>query len=175
MGRKHGHQDLQGHVYAGLGRFNSLYEGLVYDESGNFAKDANGNYITKRYTMNDGSIWRKTTDNFWQNHNILSAAWDISDNWVMSGSLHYTHGYGYYNEFRPNNKLKKFGLSFTKADGTELGRTDFVRQKGLSQDTYGAVWNINYTTATGTSLEVFLHSSSMAIISVILPILLTTN
>ena len=128
----------------GLGRFNSLYEGLVYDESGNFAKDANGNYITKRYTMNDGSIWRKTTDNFWQNHNILSAAWDISDNWVMSGSLHYTHGYGYYNEFRPNNKLKKFGLSFTKADGTELGRTDFVRQKGLSQDTYGAVWNINY-------------------------------
>ena len=128
----------------GLGRFNSLYEGLVYDESGNFAKDANGNYITKRYTLNDGSTWRKTTDNFWQNHNILSAAWDISDNWVMSGSLHYTHGYGYYNEFRPNNKLKKFGLSFTKADGTELGRTDFVRQKGLSQDTYGAVWNINY-------------------------------
>jgi len=132
---------------AGLGLFNSLYEGLVYDESGNFAKDANGKYITNRYQMNDGTLWRKTTDNFWQNHNILSLAWDISDKWAMSGSLHYTHGYGYYDEFRPNDKLSKFGLAFTKADGTELKKTDFVRQKGLTQDTYGAVWNINYKDA----------------------------
>ncbi|MDD7317834.1 MAG: TonB-dependent receptor plug domain-containing protein [Prevotella sp.] len=129
---------------AGLGRFNSLYEHLVYDANGNFAKDENGNYITERHKMRDGSLWRKTTDNFRQNHNILSAAWEINDNWSMSGSLHYTHGYGYYNEFRYNNKLKKFGLSFTKSDGTTLKKTDFVRKKGLSQDAYGMVWNMNF-------------------------------
>ena len=79
---------------AGLGKYNSLYERLTAYE-----KDANGSYPTARYQMADGSYWNKTTDNFWQNHNILSAAYDINDNWSISGSLHYTHGYGYYNEF----------------------------------------------------------------------------
>ena len=119
---------------AGLGKYNSLYEYLT-----GYEKDANGNYPTARYQMNDGSYWPKTTDNFWQNHNILSAAYDINDNWSMTGSLHYTHGYGYYNEFRFQNKLKKFGMTY---DGVK--KTDFVRQKGLSQNTYGFIWNANY-------------------------------
>ena len=119
---------------AGLGKYNSLYERLTgYD------KDANGNYPTARYQVADGSYWDKTTDNFWQNHNILSAAFDINEHWSTTASLHYTYGYGYYNEFRYNNKLKKFGLSY---DGVK--KTDFVRQKGLSQNTYGFIWNANY-------------------------------
>ena len=119
---------------AGLGKYNSLYEYLTgYD------KDANGNYPTARYQMNDGSYWDKTTDNFWQNHNILSAAYDINDNWSLTASLHYTYGSGYYNEFRYNNKLKKFGLTY---DGVK--KTDFVRKKGLTQNTYGFIWNANY-------------------------------
>ena len=119
---------------AGLGKYNSLYERLTAYE-----KDANGNYPTARYQMNDGSYWDKTTDNFWQNHNILSAAYDINEHWSTTASLHYTYGYGYYNEFRYNNKLKKFGLSY---DGVK--KTDFVRKKGLSQNTYGFIWNANY-------------------------------
>ena len=119
---------------AGLGKYNSLYERLTAYE-----KDANGSYPTARYQMADGSYWNKTTDNFWQNHNILSAAYDINDNWSISGSLHYTHGYGYYNEFRYNYKLKKFGMTY---DGVK--KSDFVRKKGLSQNTYGFIWNANY-------------------------------
>ena len=139
----------------GLGKFNSLYEYLTYDANGNFAKDANGNYVTARYQLNNGSYWDKTTDNFWQNHNILSAAWNINDHWSTTASLHYTYGYGYYSEFRPNNKLKKFGLTY---DGVK--KTDFVREKGLSQNTYGIIWNANYKDELwdvigGISLQVF--------------------
>ena len=129
----------------GLGKYNTLYETLVYDADGNFAKDANGNYVTRRYQMADGSYWDKTTDNFWQNHNLLSAAWNINDRWTTSASLHYTYGYGYYEEFRPNNKLSKFGLSMKDQEGNTIKRTDFVRKKGLTQHTYGLVWNANYT------------------------------
>lgn len=124
---------------AGLGKYNTLYETLAYDDEGNFAKDADGSYMTKRYQMNDGSFWDKTTDNFWQNHNILSMAWTLNNHWSTTASLHYTYGYGYYEEFRPQNKLKKFGLVF---DGVK--KTDFVRKKGLTQHTYGLVWNANY-------------------------------
>ena len=128
----------------GLGKYNTLYETLAYDAEGNFARDANGDYVTRRYQMSDGSYWDKTTDNFWQNHNILSASWNISERWSTSASLHYTYGYGYYEEFRPNNKLSKFGLSVNDDEGNFIKRSDFVRKKGLTQHTYGLVWNANY-------------------------------
>ena len=129
---------------AGLGKYNTLYETMVQADWDAFEKDASGGYVVNRYQMADGSYWDKTTDNFWQNHNILSASWDISDHWSTSASLHYTYGYGYYEEFRPNNKLSKFGLSMNDGDGKTIKRTDFVRKKGLTQHTYGLVWNANY-------------------------------
>ena len=128
----------------GLGKYNTLYETLTYAADGSFAKDEYFNYITKRYQLNDGTFWDRTTDNFWQDHNILSAAWDINDHWSTSASLHYTYGYGYYEEFRPNNKLSKFGLTASTPEGKNIKRTDFIRKKGLTQHTYGVVWNANY-------------------------------
>ena len=95
--------------------------------------------------MADGSLWPKTTDNFWQNHNILSLAWNINEHWKTTASVHYTYGYGYYKEFRPNNKLSKFGLNnVVDADGNTVKKTDFVRKKGLSQNTFGYLWNASY-------------------------------
>ncbi len=129
----------------GLGQFNSLYEYLVTDENGSFVKDENGNYVTERYKLNDGSFWDKTTDNFWQDHNILSAAWDINEHWKTSATLHYTYGYGFYEEFRPNNKLSKFGMTYTDSEGNKVKKTDFIRKKGLAQNTYGAIWSAKYT------------------------------
>ena len=135
-GEKTGIKTYKDLYKAGLGRYNSLYEHLVFDDNG---------YHTERHRMADGSLWKKTTDNFWQHHHILSLAWDINEQWATTASLHYTHGYGYYDEFRYNNKLSKFGLAnITDAQGNTLERTDFVRKKGLTQDTYGAIWNISY-------------------------------
>ena len=131
-------------VRVGLGQYNSLYEHLVYDDNGDFLKDENGHYVTERYQMNDGSFWDRTTDNFWQDHNILTATWEINNHWKTSASLHYTYGYGYYEEFRYNNKLaEKFGINEFKADGKPV-KSDAVRKKGLRQDTYGGIWNLNY-------------------------------
>ncbi len=124
---------------AGLGKYNTLYEVMQQADWDAFEKNADGSYVTKRYQMADGSYWDKTTDNFWQNHNILSMAYNFAKHWSMSASLHYTYGYGYYEEFRPENKLKKFGLSY---DGVK--KTDFVRKKGLTQHTYGLVGNVGY-------------------------------
>ena len=138
----HGYKDMWN---VGLGKFNNLYERLVTDENtGLFVQNADGTYQTERYKMADGSLWDRTTDNFWQNHNILSASWKINDLWSTSASLHYTYGYGYYEEFRYQNKLSKYGLTpILNAKGKEK-KFDFVRQKGLTQHTYGLVWNINY-------------------------------
>lgn len=128
----------------GLGKFNQLYEYLLTDANGAFVKDGNGNYETARYTMRDGSFWNKTTDNFYQNHNLLSFAFHPSDHWSHNITLHYTYGYGYYSELKPKTKFAKFGLTFTDSNGNFVKKSDFVRLKGLSQHTYGIVYTSNY-------------------------------
>ena len=144
----------------GLGRYNSLYEHLQTGDDGLFVKDANGHYLTERYTMADGSYWPRTTDNFHQSHNLLSLAYDWQNGWAASGTLHYTYGRGYYEEFRYNNKLTKYGLQFTDASGNKVKRTDFVRQKGMSQNQLGAIFNARYRgerkeLITGFSAQLF--------------------
>lgn len=120
----------------GYGQWNSLYENIYSD---------NGTLRAERYRMRDGSFWERTTDRFHQNHNILSAAWDINERWRTSAAFHYTYGYGYYDEFKYNSKLSKFGLpNFTAADGSTVKKTDFVRQKGLKQHTFGLILNAEY-------------------------------
>ena len=155
---------------AGLGQYNSLYEYLDYDDDNwCFVQDADGKYVTHRYQMKDGSFWDRTTDNFWQDHNILSMAWNVSDAFSTSLTAHYTYGYGYYEEFRYKNKVSKYGLSNglnadgdpVWSDGTNsVKKTDFVRKKGLEQHTYGVIWNNVYTMdrldlRSGVSLQQF--------------------
>ena len=137
----------------GLGRFNSLYECFIEDW------DDASVWTTERYAKSDGSLWDRTTDNFWQNHNILSMAWRINDRWSTTAALRYTYGYGYYDEFRYQNKgASKFGLNYVPKDGSN--RSDFVRQKGLIQHTYGLHLNANYKynqwdVITGLSVQGF--------------------
>lgn len=139
----------------GLGQYNDLYESIVTTPEGLFAKDSNGKYITERHKWRDGNYTNGTTDNFWQDHNILSLIWDNNKGLSTSFTAHYTYGYGYYQEFRPNNKLTTFGLTnalnengdkvWRSPDGTHsVRKTDFEKNKGLEQHTYGAIWNINY-------------------------------
>ncbi len=121
---------------AGVGLYNSLYERMIIDD---------GKYSFERYRMKDGSYWPRTTDNFWQTHHILNFSWDINEFWKLSVSPHYTRGYGYYEEFRYQNKLTKYGIpTFTDQQGNKVKRSDFVRQKGLTQDAYGAVANLRW-------------------------------
>lgn len=142
-GTKTGIKTYQDMYDKGLGQYNSLYEAIQYDDNGKFLIDDNGKYVAARYMMKDGTFWDRTTDNFWQDHNILSLSWTQNEQLTTSITLHYTYGYGYYNEFRPNNKLEKYGLSFTDGQGNEVKKSDFVRKKGLEQHTYGAIWNNN--------------------------------
>ncbi len=126
---------------AGLGYYNPLYERLVIEDE--------KTWKTERYQMKDGSFWPRTTDNFWQNHHLLNVTARLSEALHLSATAHYTGGHGWYDEFRYNNKLTKYGLTpyfadFTDRPGEYIKRADFVRQKGLTQHTFGGVANLSY-------------------------------
>lgn len=122
----------------GLGRYNSLMEDLV------FPSTPDGDFTTKNFYFRDGRKWNQTTDNFYQNHNILNFTWQPSAHWSHVAAIHYTYGYGYYSEFRRATELgKKFGLNVYDEDGN-LVKSEAVRKKGLTQNNYGALYNVHY-------------------------------
>ena len=123
----------------GLGRSNSLLGDYEKNESGN-------GYHLVPFTFRNGNKWDRTTDNFYQNHNILSATWQPNEHWSHNAALHYTYGYGYYADFRSNKALgEKFGINITDENGNvKKVKTDAVRHKGLTQHAYGIVYNVNY-------------------------------
>ena len=134
---------------AGLDSFNSLCERLIINEN---------SYSIEPFMLKDGTYWPRTTDNFWQDHHLLSFAWMPSADSRLSLTAHYTSGYGWYEEFRYNNKVLKYGipvLSYLDAAGEKVTvkRSDFIRKKGLNQDTYGLVasgfWNPGRLSLTG--------------------------
>ena len=143
---------------AGLGYYNPLYERLVIEDE--------KTWKTERYQMKDGSFWPRTTDNFWQNHHLLNVTARLSEALHLSATAHYTGGHGWYDEFRYNNKLTKYGLTPYFADFTDrpseyIKRADFVRQKGLTQHTFGGVANLSYQkgrwdTIAGLSIQQFI-------------------
>ena len=148
----------------GLGKFNSLYEELVIPMDDNWAADPTKPLTTERYKMRDGSYWKQTTDNFEQSHNILNFTWQPADmRWSHSVTAHYTYGYGYYTEFKKDTKLaSKFGINemYEKNGELKLVKSDAIRKKGLTQNNYGALYNVNYKDALwdvmgGFSMQLF--------------------
>ena len=154
-GERTGIQTYKDMYRVGLGKYNSLYERLVI-----YSADPL-DYDLERYDLNDGSWWPHTTDNFWQNHNLLNFAANFGDAWKLSATAHFTGGHGWYDEFRDNNKLSKFGLPVYVDDaGKSYKRCDFVRRKGLTQGTGGLVANLSYQrgrldAVAGLSLQKF--------------------
>ena len=133
----HSYKDMYNH---GMGRYNVLTEVIDWNEE----DWKNGKFTTQPHTLRDGSKWDRTTDNFYQNHNILSATWSPSEHWSHHAALHYTYGYGYYKEFRIAKRLnEKFGINEFGTDGKGL-KSEAIRRKGLTQNTYGGLYNASY-------------------------------
>lgn len=107
-------------------RFNSA--GMYTDEAGN-----------TRFFDNE-------TDNYQQDHSQLHWNERWSDNWSSNFALHYTKGKGYYENYKEDAKFSSYGLTPIVINGTNINRTDLVRQKWLDNDFYGTTFSANYTT-----------------------------
>ncbi len=118
-----------------------------------------GDSLATNRTYNScGSYWENgiekyydnQTDNYDQRNYQLHITHTFNSNWNMNAALHYTRGIGYYEEYKDDEKLKKYGLPpfYVSTDGftiTELKKTDLIRQKWMDNDFYGGVFSFNYT------------------------------
>lgn len=84
------------------------------------------------------------TDNYTQTHSHLHYTYIANEKWNLNAALHYTRGAGYYEEFRENDRLSKYGIPNLVQGGSTIEKSDLVRQKWLDNHFYGTTFSANY-------------------------------
>ena len=113
----------------GIDEYTLAEKGRKFNAAG-MHKDALGNDV----------FYDNETDNYNQTNYQLIWSELINENWTSNFALHYTHGAGYYENYKEDADFEDYGL--TPIDGVES--TDLVRQKWLDNDFYGMTFSANY-------------------------------
>jgi iron complex outermembrane receptor protein len=92
----------------------------------------------------NGTYYKNQTDNYTQDHYQLLVDQKISDKLSFSGALHYTHGFGYYEEYQPQQNLASYGITPVIIGGDTIRTTDLTRRLWLNNKFYGVTYNLKY-------------------------------
>ena len=103
-----------------------------YNPAGEYT-DAQGN---TRYYDNQ-------TDNYAQQHAQLSACHRITTNWSLNATLHYTHGGGYYEQYKAK-KLSYWGLPNRYDSLGNKVKSLGLYRKYLNNHFFGAIFSAKY-------------------------------
>jgi iron complex outermembrane receptor protein len=131
---------LRLNVFGGYEQTHQSWDGVPEDS----VKFGNRKYNELGYIDATGQNYRNQTDNYNQNYYQLLYDQQLSPQLSFSGALHYTHGYGYYEEYKNDDALADYGITPVIVGGVTISSTDLVRRLWLNNDFYGATYNFNY-------------------------------
>jgi iron complex outermembrane receptor protein len=98
-------------------------------------------------TEKSGTPYDNQTDNYTQTHYQLFFNQTINDYWSFNTAVFLTRGYGYYEEYKADQKYSKYGLPNPVIGGTAVTQTDLVRQRWLDNYFYGQIFSALYKKA----------------------------
>jgi len=93
-------------------------------------------------------------DRYTQSHYQLHYSRRLASNWSANASLHLTRGLGYFEEFRPRDRLSTYGLPSAVIGGETIARTDIIRRRWLDNWFYGMVLSSEYQATEALQLTV---------------------
>ena len=83
-------------------------------------------------------------DDYKQDHYQLHFSRTLNTNWNANFSLHYTHGRGYYEQYKQAAPFTEFGLDPIASTPDDITYGDFIVRKWLDNDFYGTTFSLNY-------------------------------
>lgn len=86
--------------------------------------------------------YENQVDNYRQTHTQLHYTLQVHPTVNLHTALHYTRGLGYYEEFREDDRLDRYGIPAVVIEGTTISRADLVRRRWLDNHFYGAVGSV---------------------------------
>lgn len=92
----------------------------------------------------DGTFYDNQVDNYTQTHYQLIHQYSPFNRFYTNFTLHYTRGFGYYEEFRENDRLNRYKIDPIVIENTTISRSDLIRRRWLDNHFYGGIFSINY-------------------------------
>ena len=121
--------------------------GITWDGAYASQLDIDPTYNPSGEYVMDGNImyYPNETDNYWQRHYQLYVSHMLSDNLSVNAALDFTHGDGYYEQYKADTKYKKIFLG--------SGRGDYITRKQMDNNAITGNLAIRYA-KDGFSLSV---------------------
>lgn len=107
-----------------------------------------GNPDAGKFYDDAGNIhyYDNETDNYYSNIVQLAYSNTLSDQLSLNIGLNYNHGYGYYENYKMEQKFSKFGLESQIVKDSIYKSSDIIRQKLMKNNFYTGNITLNYTT-----------------------------
>jgi iron complex outermembrane recepter protein len=136
--------------------YNGIPEALLKKNIEKLTEFYNNNasyYPTKADSLNlfngnrkyNSILYNNEDDNYKQTHYQLHYAYQ-KDKLNLNVSGHYTKGFGYYEQYKFDQKFKRYGLpnAISQIDTSLQKKSDVIRQKHLDNDFAGLITSIGY-------------------------------
>ncbi|HDP75716.1 MAG TPA: TonB-dependent receptor [Bacteroidales bacterium] len=123
------------------------HTGITWEGTPDYMMSTNRRYNPAGEYVDDQGVTRyydNQKDNYWQTHYHLMGTHSITNNLTANITFHLTNGRGYYEEYKPNRKLSKYGLPNFSIGDTIIKRTDFIQQKWMDNIFYGGIASVIY-------------------------------
>ncbi len=125
---------------------NSFIKGIIFTGKERTYQAWNGvplNYLDTNRTFNSYT-YENEVDDYKQSHYQLHYSKQISRNTNFNFALHYTHGEGYYEQEKLDEKLANYGLEDIIFGNDTIFTTDLIRRKWLNNDFGGFTYSLNH-------------------------------
>lgn len=90
--------------------------------------------------------YENEVDNYQQDHYQAFYAYEANDQFNLNLGLHYTKGFGYFEQYRDGEDLSEYGFNpLLLIQGPDtITTTDLIRRRWLDNDFYGFTYSVNY-------------------------------
>ena len=108
----------------------------------------NRTYNPNGEIKHDGKVtgfYSDQKDIYKQFHYQLHLDHYFNNQWKLKAALHYTDGYGYYQEYKNQRTLKEYALVPFMVDGETIKKSNLVRKKIVDNGFGGALFSLHYT------------------------------
>jgi len=149
---------LKADVFSGQERtyqaWNGVPEPILNDDPGQLEQYISGLFLeddeAARLRENLGNrqfnefTYSNQVDNYQQDHYQLHYSYQLTNNWLLNSSIHYTHGKGYYEQYRENDNLAAYNIGPVEVGGEIITRSDLIRRRWLDNHFYGGIISTEY-------------------------------
>lgn len=88
--------------------------------------------------------YKDQTDNYRQSHYHLNWLQNLHDHWNLTTALHFTRGYGYYEEYKTDQEFSDYMLPDAIIGNDTIMTTDLIRRRYLDNYFYGFTFGLNF-------------------------------